>query len=143
LSNTIIALVSLIPDIFRPDNAANTVLEHCSGFFDSIDLVNSELGRKGKARNRPAQTANNTSNKGKKNEPGKTRRSEKKKKRILSFSNVSSGAGGGSSSRSAKSMVDVSGKLDSSVVKGELAESPLTSTPSGKKNDREKVSIKV
>ncbi|RNA31247.1 late secretory pathway AVL9-like protein [Brachionus plicatilis] len=40
LSNTIMALVSLIPDIYSP-----TGLQKSSGYFDSIDLVNSELNR--------------------------------------------------------------------------------------------------
>ena len=52
LSNTIIALVSLMPDIFtaRPDdvNKENNGLTFCSGFFDSIDVVNCELERKSK-----------------------------------------------------------------------------------------------
>ncbi|CAF0935451.1 unnamed protein product [Brachionus calyciflorus] len=41
LSNTIMALVSLIPDLISLEG-----LEKCSGYFDSIDLVNSELDRK-------------------------------------------------------------------------------------------------
>lgn len=40
LSNTIMALISLIPDIY-----SSTGLQKCSGYFDSIDLVNSELNR--------------------------------------------------------------------------------------------------
>lgn len=40
LSNTIMTLVSLIPDIFSP-----TGLQKCSGYFDSIDLVDSEMNR--------------------------------------------------------------------------------------------------
>jgi hypothetical protein len=49
LSNTLVSLVSLLPDIFRPDSDA---LRHCAGFFDSIDLVNSELERKASAKSK-------------------------------------------------------------------------------------------
>ena len=42
LSNTIMSLVSLIPDIF----SSETGLTNCSGFFESIELVNCELERK-------------------------------------------------------------------------------------------------
>ncbi len=43
LSNTIMSLVSLLPGVF---DANCDGLKHCSGFFDSIDLVNCELERK-------------------------------------------------------------------------------------------------
>lgn len=42
LSNTILSLVSLMPDIF----SSETGLKNCSGFFESIELVNCELERK-------------------------------------------------------------------------------------------------
>ena len=47
LSNTIMSLVSLMPDIFIP-SANSAGLDNCAGFFDSIDLVNSNLERKSK-----------------------------------------------------------------------------------------------
>jgi hypothetical protein len=60
LSNTIISLVSLIPDIFLPSHTQNSQhtssnlnsgLDYCSGFFDSMDLVNYELEHKNSKRN--------------------------------------------------------------------------------------------
>lgn len=62
LSNTIMALVSLVPDMFSPtsdsvslspsssssSSSSSTAvgLQYAAGFFDSIDLINSELERK-------------------------------------------------------------------------------------------------
>lgn len=48
LSNTIMALVSLVPDVFMPSNEENgrSGLDVAGGFFDSIELVNCELERK-------------------------------------------------------------------------------------------------
>ena len=52
LSNTIMALVSLMPDIFLPSSATSSAdakvsgLHSAAGFFDSLDLINSELERK-------------------------------------------------------------------------------------------------
>lgn len=46
LSNTIMALVSLVPDVFNEDESGHSGLDHAAGFFDSIDLINSELERK-------------------------------------------------------------------------------------------------
>jgi hypothetical protein len=43
LSNTIISLISLIPDLLQSNKMG---LDYCSGFFDSLDLVNCELERK-------------------------------------------------------------------------------------------------
>lgn len=46
LSNTIMSLVSLIPDLFFQNDSNKSGLHTCAGFYDSIDLVNSELERK-------------------------------------------------------------------------------------------------
>ena len=59
LSNTIMSLVSLIPDIFLDDKTAG--LSYCSGFFDSIDLVNCELERKNSPTSSPKSNSTETS----------------------------------------------------------------------------------
>lgn len=46
LSNTIMALVSLLPDMFISDADGSSGLNSAAGFFDSIELINSELERK-------------------------------------------------------------------------------------------------
>lgn len=133
LSNTIISLISLIPDIFKPDTA-NNGLEFCSGFFDSIDLVNSELGRKANAKSRQAQsTANRITN---------IKKGATKKKRILSFSNKkqqpdphkSSPTSLGSNSTSPVSSANSSPLTGQ--TKNEDNSTPITSTPTTKKNAR-------
>ncbi len=58
LSNTIISLVSLIPDIFLSSESSGG-LDHCSGFFDSIDLVNYELEQKSNRKKAAALAAAN------------------------------------------------------------------------------------
>jgi hypothetical protein len=92
LSNTIMSLVSLIPDIF----SSETGLSSCSGFFESIELVNCELERK----NQPKQERSvplthlptppllfdaslNLTN--------KLRKKKRLRKKILSFSSSSNG----------------------------------------------------
>lgn len=53
LSNTIISLVSLIPDLLQSNKNG---LDYCSGFFDSIDLINCELERKAQKRTAAASS---------------------------------------------------------------------------------------
>lgn len=88
LSNTIISLISLIPDIFHPSSSSSNGLEHCSGFFDSIDLVNSELERKANAKSKALLATRNGYSKS--TAALNSSASKKvKKKRMLSFSSKS------------------------------------------------------
>jgi hypothetical protein len=91
LSNTIMSLVSLMPDIFIP--SANSTeaagLDNCAGFFDSIDLVNSNLERKSKPKTKRddlvlsyMQTTTAPAGNGSNGHAGK----KIKKKKLMSFS---------------------------------------------------------
>lgn len=83
LSNTIVSLVSLIPDIFLPVSKQQSGLDYCAGFFDSIDLVNCELEQKSLAKKRKlkliATSVNDVTNESNK-------KSKKLKKKLKSFS---------------------------------------------------------
>ena len=118
LSNTIISLISLIPDIFQPDKA-NNGLEHCSGFFDSIDLVNCELERKGHMKTRKLQDRKSMSTThlaiGSANK-------KVKKKRMLSFSNKKKSSATGSFEKFS------SGSSISSSPTSSTSSSPITTT---------------
>lgn len=86
LSNTIMSLVSLIPDVFMPFGEQQTTgLERCGGYFDSIDLVNSELERKNNRRKSSAITAGAPSASNN-NSAAVFEKGRKHKKKFMSFS---------------------------------------------------------
>jgi hypothetical protein len=87
LSNTIMSLVSLIPDIF----SSETGLTNCSGFFESIELVNCELERKNQPKPEKNVPLTNLSTPpllfdASLNLTNKLRKKKRLRKKILSFS---------------------------------------------------------
>ena len=83
LSNTIVSLVSLIPDIFMPLSSSSSGLDNCSGFFDSTDLVNYELAHK---KNRKKAAAASETSHMISTAPDALKRTKKLKKKLKSIS---------------------------------------------------------
>lgn len=135
LSNTIISLISLIPDIFRPETNSNNGLEYCSGYFDSIDLVNSELERKANAKNKQMMREAKKAAYSNYNQiPVASQNKKIKKKRMLSFS-----------SKKKSNVVSNGSQSSSSSPTSSVSSSPVTSNfmsdQSGMKQFRPAVEI--